>query len=70
MKSGMGLQRGLKIPGEAVGNLWPPFFALRARNWWLASTNPSNANNERNVNPSGALNNNNANNVSGVAPRL
>ncbi len=41
-----------------------------ARNWWLGSTNPSNANNERNVNTSGALNNNNATNTNGVVPRL
>lgn len=40
---------------------------LSARNWWLRSPNPSNANNERNVNTSGALNNNNANNGNGVA---
>lgn len=39
-----------------------------ARNWWLSSTNPSNANNERNVNTSGALNNNNASNSNGVVP--
>ena len=32
--------------------------------------NPSNANNVRNVNTSGALNNNNANNSYGVVPRL
>lgn len=31
-----------------------------ARNWWLRSPNPSNANNERNVNSDGSLNNNNA----------
>lgn len=41
-----------------------------SRNWWLASTNPWNGNNERNVNPSGALNNNNANNTNGACPRL
>ena len=40
---------------------------LSARNWWLRSPNPSNANNERNVYTSGALNNNNANNGNGVA---
>ena len=36
--------------------------AVSARNWWLRTPNPSNANNERNENSSGALNNNNANN--------
>ena len=36
--------------------------------WWLRSPNPSNANNVRNINPDGALNNNNANNGNGVAP--
>ena len=39
---------------------------LSARNWWLRSPNPSNANNERNVNTSGALDNNNANNGNGA----
>ena len=34
------------------------------------SPNPSNANNVRNVNTSGALNNNNASNSNGVVPRL
>lgn len=33
----------------------------------VRSPNPSNANNERLVNPSGALNNNNANNTNGVS---
>ena len=32
---------------------------------WLRSPNPSNCNNVRNVNTSGALNNNNANNTNG-----
>lgn len=32
----------------------------------VRSPNPSNANNVRNVNPSGTLNNNNANNTNGV----
>lgn len=41
-----------------------------AVNWWLGSSNPSNANNVRNVNTSGAFNNNNANNSNGVVPRL
>lgn len=36
------------------------------RNWWLRSPNPSNGNNERNVNTSGALNNNNAYNGNGA----
>ena len=35
--------------------------------WWLRAPNPTNANNERNVNTSGALNNNNANNGNGLA---
>ncbi|MFA6778172.1 MAG: RNA-directed DNA polymerase [Paludibacteraceae bacterium] len=34
----------------------------------ISSPNPSNGNNVRNVNPSGALNNNNANNGNGCAP--
>ena len=38
-----------------------------ARYWWLRSPNPGNANNVRNVNPDGALNNNNANNGNGAA---
>lgn len=38
------------------------------RLWWLRSPNAGNANNVRNVNPSGALNNNNATNSNGVAP--
>ena len=29
-----------------------------ARNWWLRSPNPGNANNVRNVNPDGALDGN------------
>lgn len=37
-----------------------------AGNWWLRTPN-SNANNERNVNTTGAVNNNNANNANGVA---
>lgn len=47
-----------------------PVRRLSARNWWLGSTNPSNANNERNVNTDGSLNNNNANNTNGFVPRL
>ena len=43
---------------------------VRARNWWLGSTNPWNGNNERNVKPDGSLNNNNANNTNGACPRL
>ena len=35
--------------------------------WWLRSPNPWNANNVRIVNPSGALNNNNATNGNGLA---
>ena len=38
------------------------------RNCWLRSPNPGNANNERNVNTSGAIDNNNAINGNGVAP--
>ena len=38
---------------------------MTARNWWLRSPNPSNCNNVLNVNASGALNNNNANNTYG-----
>lgn len=38
-----------------------------ARNWWLRSPNPSNANNVRNVNSDGSLNNNNANNGNSAA---
>ena len=41
--------------------------SLLARNWWLRSPN-SNANNERNVNSNGTVNNNNANNTYGVVP--
>ena len=41
--------------------------SVPARYWWLRSPNPWNANNVRNVNPSGALNNNNANNGYGLA---
>ncbi len=40
---------------------------LLARNWWLRSPN-SNSNNERNVNTSGVVNNNNATNTNGVVP--
>lgn len=40
---------------------------LLARNWWLRSPN-ANANNERNVNTSGVVNNNNATNTNGVVP--
>lgn len=44
-------------------------FSYTARNWWLRSPNPSNANNVRNVNTDGSLNNNNANNTNNaVAP--
>lgn len=39
-----------------------------ARNQWLRSPNPGNANNPRIVNSSGAVNNNNANNSNAVAP--
>ncbi|WP_365699059.1 DUF6273 domain-containing protein [Ruminococcus sp.] len=39
-----------------------------ARNWWLRTPNVGNANNVRNVNTSGALNNNNASNTYGLAP--
>ena len=39
-----------------------------ARNWWLRGPYPGNANNVRNVNTSGALNNNNANNANGFVP--
>ena len=42
--------------------------ANTARNQWLRSPNPSNANNPRIVNNTGALNNNNANNSNAVAP--
>ena len=41
--------------------------SVPARYWWLRSPNPWNANNVRNVNPSGALNNNNANKGYGLA---
>ena len=41
--------------------------SLSARTWWLRSPN-SNSNNERNVNTSGAVNNNNATNTNGVVP--
>lgn len=41
--------------------------SVPARYWWLRSPNPWNANNVRNVNPSGALNNNNASNGYGLA---
>ena len=36
--------------------------------WWLRSPSSSNGNNERNINPSGTMNNNNSNNTNGVAP--
>lgn len=39
---------------------------LSARNWFLRTPNPSNANNERNVNSSGELNNNNSRNGNGA----
>ncbi len=39
-----------------------------ARNWWLRSPNPANANNPRNVNTDGNVNNNNALNSNGAAP--
>ena len=42
--------------------------AVKARNWWMRSANPGNANNVRNVNTSGALNNNTANNANGLVP--
>ena len=42
--------------------------ANTARNQWLRSPNPGNANNPRIVNNTGALNNNNANNSNAVAP--
>lgn len=41
---------------------------MTARNQWLRSPNPGNANNVRNVNTSGALNNNNAYNGNALAP--
>ncbi|MBQ9698236.1 MAG: hypothetical protein IJV46_06835 [Acidaminococcaceae bacterium] len=41
---------------------------ITARNQWLRSPNPGNANNVRIVNTSGAVNNNNANNSNAVAP--
>lgn len=41
---------------------------MTARNQWLRSPNPGNANNVRNVNASGALNNNNAYNSNALAP--
>ncbi|MDO4356381.1 MAG: DUF6273 domain-containing protein [Clostridia bacterium] len=40
---------------------------MPARNWWLRSPNPWNANNVRIVTSAGALNNNNANNGNGLA---
>ena len=43
-----------------------PAIISTARNWWLRSPNPSNANNVRNVNTDGSLNNNNANNGNGA----
>lgn len=42
--------------------------ANTARNQWLRSPNPGNANNPRIVNNTGALNNNNAYNSNAVAP--
>lgn len=36
---------------------------VKARNCWLRTPNPSNANNERNINTDGSMNNNNANNA-------
>lgn len=39
-----------------------------AQNWWLRSPNPGNANNVRNVNTSGGMNNNNANNSYAAVP--
>lgn len=50
--------------------VWQPCGVGRARNWWLGSTNPSNGNNERNVNTAGNLNNNNAIYTYGEVPRL
>ncbi len=41
-----------------------------ARHWWLASTYPLNAHNERSVNASGALSYHLANNTNGVVPSL
>ena len=43
------------------------FFLGSARNVWLRSPNPSNANNERYVYTDGTLNNNNANKSNGAA---
>lgn len=48
------------IKNQAVG--------YSATNWWLRSPNVGNANNVYNVNTSGSLNNNNANNGNGCAP--
>ena len=39
---------------------------MSARNWFLRVPNPWNANNERNVNTDGSLNNNNARNANGA----
>ena len=44
-----------------------PAAVSTARNWWLRSPNPSNANNVRNVNSDGSLNNNNAYNGNSAA---
>ena len=44
-----------------------PAAVSTARNWWLRSPNPSNANNVRNVNSDGSLNNNHANNGNSAA---
>lgn len=44
-----------------------PAIISTARNWWLRSPNPSNANNVRNVNSDGSLNNNNAYNGNSAA---
>lgn len=43
-------------------------FYQTATNWWTRTPNSDNSNNEYNVNPSGARDNNNANNSNGVAP--
>ena len=62
-----------KLETEVQGLKSMPFGIVEnntntARNQWLRSPNPGNANNTRNVNTSGALNNNNANNSLAVAP--
>lgn len=41
---------------------------MSPRNWWLRTPNVGNANNSRNVNTSGSLDNNNANNGNGASP--